>query len=113
MAGVRLPLFLDLTGRRVLVVGGGSVATRRARRAIDAGAVVTVVAPHVTDELAELAANVEQRPFAPADVDGTWLVLACTDEPAVNEAVADAAAAAGVWCVRADDAAASPAWLAA
>ena len=113
MAGVRLPLFLDLTGRRVLVVGGGSVATRRARRAVDAGAVVTVVAPQVTDELADLAANVEQRPFASADVDGAWLVLACTDDPAVNAAVADAAAAAAIWCVRADDAQTSPAWLAA
>jgi len=113
MDGVRLPLFLDLTGRRVLVVGGGAVATRRARRAIDAGGVVTVVAPQVSDELAELADKIEQRPFAADDVAGSWLVLACTDDPAVNAAVADAAAAAGIWCVRADDAAASPAWFAA
>ena len=41
----------------------------------------------------------------PSDVDGAWLVFACTDDPAVNAAVADAAAAPAVFCVRADDAA--------
>jgi uroporphyrin-III C-methyltransferase/precorrin-2 dehydrogenase/sirohydrochlorin ferrochelatase len=113
MEGVRLPLFLDLTGRRVLVVGGGNVATRRARRISETGGTVTVVAPQVTDELAALAGTVHQRRFAADDVQDAWLVLACANDPRVNEAVAAAAAAAGVWCVRADDAQASPAWLAA
>ena len=113
MDGERLPLFLDLTGRSVLVVGGGNVATRRGRRAAAAGAEVTVVAPDVSEDLTTLADAVHRRPFAPGDVEGAWLVLACTDDAAVNQAVTDAANAAGIWCVRADDAEASPAWLAA
>jgi uroporphyrin-III C-methyltransferase/precorrin-2 dehydrogenase/sirohydrochlorin ferrochelatase len=86
-----LPLLLDLAGRRVLVVGGGAVATRRAERLAESGAVIDVVAPQVSDRLRALAVRVADRPFAAGDVDGAWLVLACTDSPSVNAAVADAA----------------------
>jgi len=109
----RIPLFLDLRGKRVLVVGGGTVATRRAARLKDAGASITVVAPEVTDALANSATVVHRRPFDAADAESAWLVLACTDDAGVNAAVAAAAEAAGVWCVRADDAEESAAWLAA
>jgi uroporphyrin-III C-methyltransferase/precorrin-2 dehydrogenase/sirohydrochlorin ferrochelatase len=111
MADGRLPLFLDLDGKRAVVVGGGEVATRRAVRLAAAGADVVVVAPTVSDELGGLAATVVRREFATSDVGGAWLVLACTDDPAVNEAVAAAAEAARIWCVRADEAESSPAWL--
>ena len=47
---------------------------------------------------------------APTDLDGCWLVMALTDVAAVNAAVAETAEARGIWCVRADDAAHSPAW---
>ena len=109
----RLPLFLDLAGRRTVVVGGGVVATRRAARLAAAGADVVVVAPQVSDELAALATTVLQRQFDASDVDGAWLVLACTDDTAVNHAVVAAAESAGIWCVRAHDAGSSPAWMAA
>jgi uroporphyrin-III C-methyltransferase / precorrin-2 dehydrogenase / sirohydrochlorin ferrochelatase len=95
------PLLLDLRDRDVLVVGAGAVAARRLPALLEAGARVRVVAPAVP--FADVAAA--QRPFEPGDVDGAWLVLACTDDPAVNAAVASAAAARGVFCVRADDAA--------
>jgi len=113
MDDVRLPLFLDLRGKRVLVVGGGKVATRRAERLRAAGADVSVVAPDVADAIAEVTADIRRRAFEPADVDGAWLVLACTNDSTVNAAVAAAADAAGIWCLRADDAEQSPAWLAA
>jgi uroporphyrin-III C-methyltransferase/precorrin-2 dehydrogenase/sirohydrochlorin ferrochelatase len=113
MDGRRLPLFVDLAGRPVLVVGGGPVATRRARRLADAGGAVVVVAPEVSDDLARLADTVHRRGFRDGDVDGVWLVVACTDDADVNAQVAAAAGARRVWCVRSDDAAASPAWLAA
>jgi uroporphyrin-III C-methyltransferase/precorrin-2 dehydrogenase/sirohydrochlorin ferrochelatase len=109
----RLPLFLDLAGRRTVVVGGGAVATRRAARLAAAGADLVVVAPQVSDELSALATTVLRRQFEPSDIDGAWLVLACTDDEAVNHAVAAAADSAGTWCVRADDAGSSPAWMAA
>jgi uroporphyrin-III C-methyltransferase/precorrin-2 dehydrogenase/sirohydrochlorin ferrochelatase len=106
---VRYPLFLDVSGRRVLVVGAGAVAARRARALHDAGAHLVVVAPEVADDI--VAAEIHQRPFEPGDVDGAWLVFACTDVAEVNAVVASAAAERGIWCVRSDRADASPAWV--
>jgi uroporphyrin-III C-methyltransferase/precorrin-2 dehydrogenase/sirohydrochlorin ferrochelatase len=96
------PLLLDLAGRRVLVVGGGRVATRRAQGLAASGAVIDVVAPEVTPELQALAYRLFARPFRADDVDGAWLVLACTDDPAANGEVSDAASAQRIFCVRAD-----------
>ena len=98
------PLLLDLAGRRVVVVGGGVVASRRTRGLHEAGADVLVVAPDVTDEVAALV-TVRRRAFEPGDLDGAWLVMACTDDPQVNAAVAAAAEQRRVFCVRADAAA--------
>ena len=99
------PLLLDLTGRRVVVVGGGSVAARRARALHDAAADVLVVAPDIVEELSALAVRIEQRPFEASDLDGAWLAITCTDEPEVNAHVVRAALERRVFCVRADDAA--------
>jgi uroporphyrin-III C-methyltransferase/precorrin-2 dehydrogenase/sirohydrochlorin ferrochelatase len=109
------PLGLRLAGRRVLVVGGGSVAVRRVAGLRAAGADVVVVAPALSATLADLASRelitAHARRYEPADTDGAWLVLACTDQPGVNAAVAADAQARRIWCVRADDALASPAWV--
>jgi uroporphyrin-III C-methyltransferase/precorrin-2 dehydrogenase/sirohydrochlorin ferrochelatase len=102
------PLGLRLQGRRVVVVGGGPVALRRATGLLRAGADVTVVAPEATPTLADLALTGrvawDRRRYARGDVDGAWLAVACTDDPAVNAAVSRDAEAAHVLCVRADDA---------
>ena len=107
------PVALDLAGRLVVVVGGGTVATRRAKALIDAGADVHVVAPSVTGELAGLAASgtvtLHPRAYAPGDLAGAWLVHAATDDAGVNAEVAADAEALRIWCVRADDASASSA----
>ena len=103
------PVELDLVGRDVVVVGGGAVAHRRARALVDAGARVTVIAPDVTGELAELPVTVRRRRYRPGDLSAAWLVHAATDDPAVNAAVAADADRLRIWCVRADDAAASAA----
>jgi uroporphyrin-III C-methyltransferase / precorrin-2 dehydrogenase / sirohydrochlorin ferrochelatase len=107
-------LALRLTGRRVLVVGGGSVAARRVPGLLDAGADVLLISPEVTPSLHDLilAGRIgwESREYARGDCAGAWLVCACTDNPAVNAAAAAEAEAAGIWSVRADDAAASAAW---
>ena len=109
------PLSLRLEGRRVLVVGGGAVALRRVAGLREAGAEVVLVAPRLTPALADLAARgqvtAHQRDYQPGDLDGAWLVLACTDRPEVNAAVAADAERQHLWCGRADDAAASAAWV--
>lgn len=107
--GQRLPLFLDLRGRRVVVVGAGAVAARRTARLRTAGAFVVVVATALRDAVE--ADEVHERAFVATDLDGAWLALGCTDVAEVNEAVAVAARERGIWCVRADDAVASDAWL--
>jgi uroporphyrin-III C-methyltransferase/precorrin-2 dehydrogenase/sirohydrochlorin ferrochelatase len=107
---VRYPLFIDIAGRRVVVVGGGSVAERRVADLVDAGAEVVVIAPTIAEGIAASDVEVRQRAYADGDLDGAWLVLACTDDHGVNAQVAAAAEALRVWCVRADDSAASPAW---
>jgi uroporphyrin-III C-methyltransferase/precorrin-2 dehydrogenase/sirohydrochlorin ferrochelatase len=107
-------LGLRLAGRRVVVVGGGGVASRRVPALLDAGAEVLLVSPKVAASLEDLAAvgriRWEARRYQPGDCAGAWLVCACTDDPGVNLAVAAAAETQRTWCVRADDAGASAAW---
>ena len=107
-------LGLRLGGRRVVVVGGGAVATRRIPALLDAGADIVLVSPSVTVSLEDLAATGrirwEKRRYADGDCAGAWLVCACTDDAAANAAIATAAEQQHVWCVRADNAEASAAW---
>lgn len=108
------PSGLRLSGRRVVVVGGGHVAQRRLPSLIAAGADVVVISPDVTPAVEAFAAAAEiaweQRLFAPDDVDDTWYALAATDDAAVNAEVGRACEERRVFCVRADDAYAGTAW---
>ena len=101
------PLHLDLTGRRVLVVGAGPVAARRVRGLLAAGAAVDVVAIVVDPQMPDVP--VQRRAFEASDVAGAWLVQTCTGS--VDDEVARVCAESRIWCVRADDAAASSAWV--
>jgi uroporphyrin-III C-methyltransferase / precorrin-2 dehydrogenase / sirohydrochlorin ferrochelatase len=107
-------LGLRLGGRRVVVVGGGAVATRRIPALLDAGADIVLVSPSVTVSLEDLAAagriRWEPRRYADGDCAGAWLVCSCTGDAAVNAAVAAEAERQRTWSVRADDARASAAW---
>jgi len=92
-----LPLFHKLQGGRVLVVGGGEIALRKARLLADAGAVLRVVAPDIDGQLAALAreggGEVLVRGYQAADLVGCRLVIAATDDPGLNAQVsADAQA---------------------
>ncbi|MET3204062.1 UNVERIFIED_ORG: uroporphyrin-III C-methyltransferase/precorrin-2 dehydrogenase/sirohydrochlorin ferrochelatase [Arthrobacter sp. UYEF13] len=108
------PTALRLLGRPVLVVGGGPVATRRAKGLLDAGARVTAVAPVVSAALRELSdAGLlawEPRTYLPSDVDGVWFVQTATGDPAVDTQVSADAEAQRIWCVNASDHEASAAW---
>jgi uroporphyrin-III C-methyltransferase / precorrin-2 dehydrogenase / sirohydrochlorin ferrochelatase len=109
------PLSLRLQGRRAVVIGGGPVAVRRVAGLRAAGADVLVVSPELSPALADLASRghitARTRAYVRGDLDGAWLVLACTDRPEVNAAVAADAERQRAWCVRADDAGASAAWV--
>ena len=108
-----LPLFLNVTGRPVALVGGGRVAAGKLQQLLAAGARVTVVAPAMTDGIRSQAANVvelRERPFAPSDLDGVWLVVAAAT-PEVNRAVAAAAEARRLFVNAVDDPANATAYL--
>jgi uroporphyrin-III C-methyltransferase / precorrin-2 dehydrogenase / sirohydrochlorin ferrochelatase len=105
---------LRLQNRRVVIVGGGAVATRRIPALLHAGADIVLVSPSATTSLEDLAAagriRWERRRYADGDLAGAWLACACTDDAAVNAAIAAAAEQQHVWSVRADNAEASAAW---
>ncbi|MDH0630827.1 siroheme synthase CysG [Pseudomonas mosselii] len=86
-----LPLFYKLQGGRVLVVGGGEIALRKARLLADAGAALRVVAPEVDGQLAALAreggGEVLVRGYQASDLEGCRLVIAATDDSALNAQV--------------------------
>jgi uroporphyrin-III C-methyltransferase / precorrin-2 dehydrogenase / sirohydrochlorin ferrochelatase len=88
-----LPLFLALKGRPCLVVGGGEVALRKLRWLVETGANTTLVAPALSDEVESYTAahgvHVIRRDFVPADIVEPVLVIAATDDEAVNRAVFD------------------------
>ncbi|UGT63599.1 uroporphyrinogen-III C-methyltransferase [Nocardia asteroides] len=97
---------LDLNGRRVVVVGGGSVAQRRLGLLIASGAEVHVVSRAVTPAVEGMAGagqlTLELRDYADGDLDGAWYAIACTDEPETNAAIVAEATARRIFCVRAD-----------
>ncbi|HEU0086359.1 MAG TPA: uroporphyrinogen-III C-methyltransferase [Pseudonocardiaceae bacterium] len=99
---------LDLAGRRVVMVGAGTVAQRRLPRLVAAGADVLLVAPQATPAVEAMATagevRWEARGYAEGDLEGAWYAMACTADPAVNATVAAEAQQRRVFCVRADDA---------
>jgi len=102
------PVFLDLSGRIVVVVGGGAVATERAARLAACGARVRLVSPEVLPALGEMVsdgriAEHHARGYADGDLDGAVLVIAATDDADVNRRVRDDARAMGAEVNVADD----------
>lgn len=94
------PVFLDVRGRRCIVVGGGQVAERKALALFDAGADLSLVSPELTPALRNLAlkGKIVHHPkqFDDQDLSGAYLVIAATNDAAVNEDVARTARKAGI-----------------
>jgi siroheme synthase-like protein len=90
------PIFLNLRGRPVLVVGGGRVGVRKIRGLLEAGARVTVVDPRGEPALAGLPLVWRRRKFRRSDVRGMTLVFAATGDRAVNHTVAEQARRLGI-----------------
>ena len=96
-------MMINVSGRRCVIVGGGSVAARRARSLREAGAEVIVIAPSISVKLRGLGCELIERGYATGDVANAWLVVIASDDPRVNQRVADDAAKAGAMINRADD----------
>lgn len=98
---------LRLAGKRVVVIGGGTVAQRRVPVLIANGADVHVVARAATPAVEALAdqrpgITLEVRDYRAGDLAGAWYAIAATDDPDVNAAVVDEAEQRRIFCVRAD-----------
>lgn len=85
------PAMLNLTGKNVVVVGGGRVATRKIKSLMTANAQVTVVSPSLSKELREFVDQKcivwKEKKFEPKDIRGAFLVIAATNDPIVNDEV--------------------------
>lgn len=92
-----LPIFLNIRGQSCLVVGGGEIAARKASLLTEAGADVRVVSPELSNNLKKAVSDGllkhVARTFEPADLDGVALVIAATDDEAVNRQVSELAKA--------------------
>ena len=82
-----LPLIVELTGRRVLVVGGGTVGLRKAAQLVSEGALVTIITTELLGPVPDGVAEVLLRPFQPGDLEGFIFVVAATANGAVNDLI--------------------------
>ena len=100
------PVFLDINGKNCLVVGGGSVGTRKALALVESGARVTVVSPQATDQLVDLAARgiltLKQRAYRATDLAGMFLVFGATDREGLNRRINSDAERLNMLCNIAD-----------
>ncbi|MFD8934155.1 uroporphyrinogen-III C-methyltransferase [Streptomyces sp. NPDC059578] len=108
------PVGLRLTGRRVVVLGGGQVAQRRLPALIAAGADIHLVSPSATPSVEAMADSGEltwhRRRYEDGDLADAWYVLVATQDRAANTRASAEAEARRIWCVRSDDADAATAW---
>ena len=96
------PVFLDLDKTRCLVIGGGTIAERKVEALLAAGGEVTLISPELTAALRVLEAagrlTVQQRPYQRGDLEAVSLVIAATDDPALQRQIAADAKQANILC---------------
>ena len=101
------PIFLQMTGRRCLVIGGGAVAERKIAGLLEAGAMVSVISPDIIESIArwskQNSINFIARRYRLGDLAGYELVFVATDDAEVNAAAFNEGRERGVWVNAADD----------
>ena len=103
MSDALFPLFLQLRGRKAVIVGAGPMALAKFVTLEKTGAAITVVAPAVREEFrGRSGITLLEREFAPSDLDGAWFTIAAAPA-AVNQAVRNAADARRIFCNAVDD----------
>lgn len=93
-----VPLFVEMQDKEVLIVGGGAVALRKAKKLLAAGARVTLMAPRAVDGWRQLPVRWQREIYRDQSLTGYDLVVAATDDAALNGRIAERAAAVNVWC---------------
>jgi precorrin-2 dehydrogenase/sirohydrochlorin ferrochelatase len=101
------PVFLDLVGKPVIVIGGGHVAYQKIINLVKAGAVTTVVSPDLNSKMVALKVEGKfrhiEREYQPGDLEGYLLAFVATDDGAINSVVAAEARERGIWVNAVDD----------
>jgi precorrin-2 dehydrogenase/sirohydrochlorin ferrochelatase len=101
------PVFLDLAGKPVIVIGGGHVAYQKMTNLVKAGAETTVVAPELNEDMTALKAESSfrhiEREYEAGDLDGYLLAFVATDDGAINSVVSAEARERGIWVNAVDD----------
>lgn len=101
------PIFVDLTGRRCIVIGGGDVAGRKVEGLLAVGAEITVVSPEISDGLRPLlvygSIKHVARKYENGDLEGYAMAFVATDDKAINAAVFCEARSRGIWVNCGDD----------
>ena len=86
------PIYLDIEGRNVLIIGGGNVCARKAETMLKYGAKVTIVSPEFTDEIEgwarEGTVSIHRKPYEESDLAGASIVIASTDDQCINGRIA-------------------------
>ena len=100
---MQFPVNLNLTGRPVLVVGGGRIAYRKVQQLLAAGGEVTVLSPDFVDEFHALPVALLTREYASGDVANFRLVITATGNMVVDQQIYDECEVRGIWVNSADD----------
>ncbi|QQE11767.1 bifunctional precorrin-2 dehydrogenase/sirohydrochlorin ferrochelatase [Planctomycetota bacterium] len=96
------PINLNLSTRNVVIVGGGSVALRRAQSLLSAGATITLIAPDIHPDLEALPIKIHKRPYQTMDLHDAFLVVIATSDNKINDSVHQDARAEDILVNRAD-----------
>ena len=85
------PSFIDISDKKIAVIGGGSIATRRVRTLADFGAKITVISPDITESIAQMVENdivsYKKEHYKKESIRNADIVLACSDKPQINHIV--------------------------
>ncbi|MGM0599156.1 MAG: precorrin-2 dehydrogenase/sirohydrochlorin ferrochelatase family protein [Candidatus Rifleibacteriota bacterium] len=99
-----LPLFFNLEGKQILIIGGGRIALRKARKFKQAGAQITVIAPRIIQDLITIAEKTYQRPANEQDIKTEFqMILIATDNKALNDSLAHRCKSKNILYSRCDD----------
>lgn len=94
-----ISVHMDIRDKKILIVGGGKVALRKARLFLREGAIVHMIAPHIRKECIELSCIYSQKNYASKDLIGAFLVVAATDDEMVNLSIVQDAKKEGILCM--------------